>query len=493
MKKAGIILTLVSAMFLNGYSQNVDDALRYSQIFYSGTARFMSMGGAFTALGGDLSSISLNPAGTGVFRSSEISLSSHLLYNKSTSLWNSNSSSDFRYTFNLGQIGVVSNIITTGNETGLISLNAAYSYNRINNYNENTTISGISDNSSMADYWSGQAQGIYYKDLRGGEGIAYDAYVIDTTTNGSSYATVFSQYNNSNPSTYGQTIRRVITNDGYIGEHAFSVGGNFSNKFFFGATLGINRINYNGHYQHHEFDGADNTIFDFKSFSYINSFTATGTGVSFKLGTIIKPVDFLRVGMSIHSPVIYRISETFYDNIQAFFDNEVDPYGNENPLSGYKYTFTTPFRANFGVALQVKKLALISADYEFVDYRMARFSRASDGYDYYDENQSIKDILRSTSNLRLGAEVRLGGISLRGGYSYYGKSFNANEDNKDLDYSGLSFGIGTTRLKNFYFDLSYTILSGTSKYYMYNDPGFLDAATIESVKSTFGATMGFKF
>jgi len=144
------------------------------------------------------------------------------------------------------------------------------------------------------------------------------------------------------------------------------------------------------------------------------------------------------------------------------------------------------------VALQIKKLALVSADYEFVDYRMGRFSRASDGYDYYDENQSIKDILRSASNLRLGAEFRLSNLYLRGGYSYYGKAFMASEDNKDLDYSGLSFGVGT-RQKNFYFDLSYSILSGTSKYFMYNDPGYLEAATIESVKSTFGATMGFKF
>ncbi|MBA4322100.1 MAG: hypothetical protein C0408_04720, partial [Odoribacter sp.] len=242
MKKASLILIFVSAIFLNVNSQNVDDALRYSQVFYSGTARFNSMGGAFTALGGDLSSISLNPAGTGVFRSFEFSLTPQLYYNTTSSAWNSSSSSDFRYNLNLNQIGVVTNILSTGKETGLVSLNAAYSYNRTNNFNENITISGISQNSSMADYWAGQANadgGTYYKNLTGAAGIAYDAWIIDTIsgTGAMQYATTFSAYGTNTNSTYGQTIRRIITNEGYTGEHAFSIGGNYSDKIFFGATL----------------------------------------------------------------------------------------------------------------------------------------------------------------------------------------------------------------------------------------------------------------
>jgi hypothetical protein len=492
MKKAGLLLVFVSAIFLNGYSQNVDDALRYSQVFYSGTARFMSMGGAFSALGGDLSAISLNPAGAGVFRSFEVNFTPQLFYNNTTSTFNGKSSSDFRYTFNLGQAGVVTNLISTGKETGLINLNAAYSFNRTNNFNENITISGISTNSSMADYWVGQANGTYFKNLRGAAGIAYDAWIIDTISGsgGSSYATAFSGYGANTNSTYGQTIRRVITNEGYTGEHAFSIGGNYSNKFFFGATLGINRLSYTGHYQHVESD-LDNVINDFKNFTYTDHFEANGTGYSLKIGTIIKPVESVRIGLAFHSPVVYRISEYFYDNVSSTFDNN-DKYEFSNDPLRYKYTFTTPFRAIAGVAVQIKKLAIISADYEFVDYKMARFSKASDNYDYYNENQGIKDILKSATNLRFGAEFRLSNIYLRGGYSYYGKAFNSNEINKDLNYSGLSFGIGM-RQQNFYFDLAYTGLSSSSKYYMYNDPPYLEPATIKTLKNSFAATMGFKF
>jgi len=158
----------------------------------------------------------------------------------------------------------------------------------------------------------------------------------------------------------------------------------------------------------------------------------------------------------------------------------------------YKYTFITPFRAIAGVALQIKKLAIISADYEIVDYRMSQFSKASDNYNYSNENSGIKEIFKSTSNLRLGAEFRLNNIYLRGGYSYYGKAFKPGEVNKDLAYNTLAFGIGM-RQQNFYFDLAYTALSTTSKYFMYDDPPYLQTASISTAKNTFAATMGFKF
>ena len=495
MKKISLILILASTIILNGFSQNVDDALRYSQVFYGGTARFMSMGGAFTALGGDLSAISLNPAGTGVFRSFEFSLTPQLFYNNTTATFNNSKASDFRYTLNLNQAGVVTTIISNGNESGLVSLNAAYSFNRTNNFNENITINGISNNSSMADYWTSQANGSTKDNLSGAVLLANQTWLIDTLSGSNKiYGTIFSQYGDNTSSSYGQNIRRTITDDGYTGEHAFSIGGNYSNMFYFGGTLGISTLKYTGHYQHFESD-VDNVIYDFKDFTYTDHFEATGTGYSLKIGTIIKPLEFLRVGLAFHSPVIYRINENFYDNITSTYDvivNGVDTYEASNKTMRYRYTLTTPMRIIAGVALQIKKLAIVSADYEFVNYRMSKFSNASDNYDYFEENQGIKNILKSASNIRLGAEFRLSNIYLRGGYSYYGKAFDANEDNKNLDYNGLSFGIGM-RQQNFYFDLAYTTLSGNSKYYMYNDYPYLQPATINTSKNTFVATMGFKF
>jgi hypothetical protein len=492
MKKITTFIIILSAVFLSGYSQNVDDALRYSQVFYYGSARFMGMGGAFTALGGDLSAISLNPASTGVFRSFELSISPQMYYNNSSATWNNSKSTDFRYTMNLSHAGGVFNLLPGTKETGLVCLNLAYSYNKTNNFNENTTISGISENSSMADYWLGKADGIFYKDLRGAVGIVYDVWIIDTVSNSgaSRYASIFSNYGASTNATYGQTIKRVIQNDGNIGYHAISVGGNLSNKFYFGATLNISVLKYTGHYQHLEAD-YNNVIFDFKNFTYTDHFEASGTGYSFNLGAIYRPVDFIRLGGALHTPVVYRISENFYDNVTSLFDNN-DKYERSNDPLKYKYTFTTPFRVNGGVAFQIKKFALLSADYEFADYKMAQFSKASDDYDYSIENQDIKNILKSASNMRFGAEFRIKNIYLRSGYSYYGKAFASGEDNQKLNYNGISIGFGM-RQQNFYFDMAFSSLFSNSKYFMYNDPPYLEAAAIRTNKNTFTTTFGFKF
>ena len=482
-------------MFTGIFAQNVDDALRYSQVFYGGTARFMSMGGAFTALGGDLSAIGLNPAGTGVFRSSEFSLTPQLFYDNKSSLWNGSKSSAFSYVFNLSQIGIVSNLISTGNETGLVSLNAAYSFNRTNSFNENISINGISNNSSMADYWVSISNDKSKMDIPDNAWAAYQTYLIDTLSgSNTSYGTIFSNYGGNTFSMYGQKITREISNSGYTGEHAFSIGANYSNKFYLGATLGIRSLRYTGHIEHLESD-AENVIYDFKSFMYTDHLEATGTGYSLKIGTIIKPMEFLRIGLALHSPLIYRITENYYDNISSHFDtkvNNIDSYEFSNNPTPYKYTFTTPFRINSGVALQIKKLALISADYEFVDYSKSQFSKAIDNQSYSSENDSITSVLKSTSNFRIGAELRLNKIYLRSGYSYYGKPIKSSYDNKNLNYNTLSFGIGL-RQQNFYFDLAYTLLASTSKYNMYSDPGYLEPATIKTTRNTFAVTLGYKF
>jgi hypothetical protein len=489
-----IFLSIIAAiMIIPGIlSQNIDDALRYSQVFYTGTARFISMGGAFTSLGADLSSISLNPAGAGMFRSFEISISPQLIYNNAFSTFNSARTDDFRYTFGLANGGIVTNIISGNGENGLAGLSFAYSYNRTNNFNENVTISGISDNSSMADYWARISEGTYYGDLTGPEGIAYDAWIMDTISGsgGYSYGTIFSNYGENTNSTYGQTIRRVISNEGYTGEHLFTIGGNYSNKLYFGASIGISRLVYTGHYEHLEAD-YDNVVPDFKYFTYTDHFETHGTGFSMKLGAILRPVEPLRIGLAFHSPVLYRLHEYFYDNVASEFDN-FDQYEATNDPLRYSYTFTSPFRVLTGVSLQLKKLGVISADYEFTDYRMARFSRASDDYNYTNENESIKNILSTASNLRLGAEFRISSLYLRAGYGLYGSAFTKGEVNENLNYNSISFGLGF-RQDNFFFDMGFSKLSGSEKYYMYDDPPYLAPATIASSKNTFTATAGVKF
>jgi hypothetical protein len=495
MKRIIIIIFAVLSVSTGIIAQTVEDALRYSQVFYGGTARFMSMGGAFTALGADLSSLSQNPAGLGVFRTSELTITPQLFHINTTAGFNG-LASDYLYNFNLSQAGIVSNIISNNSETGLITLNFGYSFNKTNNLNQSMRIQGVSATSSMADYWADRSNGWYKDELKANVSdgfLAFDRGIIDTLPGSNTeYGTVFSNYGDNPPSVYGQTIRRLVYNEGYTGEHAFSIGGNYSNKIFFGATLGISRLKYTSHYEH--FESTDLVMASkFKNFTYTDHYENTGTGYSLKIGAIIKPIESLRIGLAFHSPTLYKIDEYFYENLTSNF-TDGGPYEAPNEPMRYSYALTTPFRALAGVAVQIKKFALLSADYEFVDYRTARFSETGDGFDYSSKNENIKNSLQSASNIRLGGELRLNKLYLRSGYGYYGKAFQPGDDNANLDYSSISFGAGL-REQNVSIDFAFTNYKYSQTYIMYPLNSSFDPAAVNlsTIKNMFTVTLGYKF
>lgn len=492
MKKINILMLAALSLFTCATAQNVDDALRYSQVFYGGTARFMSMGGAFTALGGDMSSLSQNPAGLGVYRSSEITITPQLFRINTLAGFNG-ITSDYLYNFNLSQIGIVSNVINRNTESGLISLNFGYSFNKTNNLNQSIVIQGINNTSSMADYWALSSNGILKDNLVDAAGMAYDAWVTNTIVPGGlQYGTVFSNYGINPTSTYGQDIRRIVSTSGYTGEHALSMGGNYSNKIFFGATFGISTLKYNSHYEHLE---STNIALpsEFKNFTYVEHFENTGTGYNLKLGVIVKPIETVRIGLAFHTPTFYKIDETFYENLTSNFTNGGHHEYIIDPMR-YSYALTTPFRVLTGVAIQIKKIALLSADYEFVDYSIAKFSHTQDSYDYSSKNRDIKNSLKSASNIRLGGELRLNKLYLRTGYGYYGKAFKPGEDNQNLDYTSISGGIGY-REQNLSIDFAYTNYSYSQTNILYPlDSSFVPAsANLSTHTNMFTLTLGYKF
>jgi hypothetical protein len=496
MKKICLIILVVFTLFTGAFAQNVEDALRYSQIFYGGTARFMSMGGAFTALGGDMSSLSQNPAGLGVFRSSEMTISPQLFHIKSYTGF-TGIASDYLYNFNLNQAGFVSNIISNENETGLITLNFGYSFNKTNNLNQSIRIQGVSSTSSMADYWRSISDGFSNSEL--GDNVpdarlAYDAWIIDSLPGSNiHYGTVFSNYGDNPESVYGQTIRRIVSYEGYTGEHALSIGGNYSNKIFFGATLGISKLRYTSHYEHLESTEVP-LASAFKNFNYTDHFENTGTGYSLKIGAIIKPVDALRIGLAFHSPIIYHINEYFYEDITSNFTDGGHYEFNNSPMR-FRYALTTPFRVLTGVAVQIKKIAMLSADYEFVDYSTAKFSETGDGYDYTDKNLKIKSALKPASNFRVGGELRLNKLYLRSGYGYYGKAIHSGQDNANLEYNSISFGAGF-RERNVSIDFAYTNYnySQTNVLYTLDNPDPVSVNyNLNTIKNMFTVTFGYKF
>jgi hypothetical protein len=492
MKKVYFVILTILCLSATVNAQTVDEALRYSRLFYGGTARFMSMGGAFTALGGDLSTLSQNPAGIGVYRSSEITLTPQLFHIRTDSRFRG-TNSDYLYNFNLSQAGFVTNLVTDENN---LTLNWGYSFNKTANLNQTALIQGISNNSSMADFWanSNTTNKVFYEDLVDAAGIAYDTWIIDTLRNsqGKSYGTVFDNYGDAS-SVYGQRIRRLISNEGYMAEHAISFGGNYANRIFFGATVGINRLRYTNHFEHLESTEAILPS-EFADFTFIEHFENRGTGINLKIGAIFRPVDALRIGVAFHSPTWYRITETADQSIASSFTHGGKYSAALEPLR-YEYALMTPFRALAGAAVQIGKMGLLSADYEYVDYSMARFSETGDDYNYNEKNNAIRQTLKAAHNVRLGGELRLSKVYFRGGYGFYGSTFAAGDDNDDMTYNSLSFGLGF-REQRVSVDLGFTSLMNDQDYVLYPLPIDYNpkaVAGLDITRNMFTLTLGYKF
>ena len=121
---------------LQAYAQLVpqptDYALMLSGKYYDGTARSVAMGNAMTALGGDLGALSYNPAASGVYRYSEITLTPSVY---STSVSTSLLDGQDRYgisRFSLSNAGWVGTF-DTGRSRGLLNFNFAITANQSNN------------------------------------------------------------------------------------------------------------------------------------------------------------------------------------------------------------------------------------------------------------------------------------------------------------------------------------------------------------------------
>jgi len=497
MKKSALILLILATALNTGLSQNADDALRFSQIFYNGTARFNSMGGAFTALGGDISSLNQNPAGLGVFRSSEISVSPQLYNFRSKTNFNGSYNSNYLYNFNLGQAGIVLNLVNNQSSSGLITLNFGYSYSLTNNFEETIKIDGKSEGSSILDFWKEKIDGIVDTTLVDDMNVA-DAYLawytylldpLQGTNN--TYGTVYTNYGRYSAD-YGKNITRLITNTGYSGEHAFALASNFSNKLFIGASLGITRVEYESKLEHSE--KSDSVLASgFRDFNYSYYYRNWGTGYSLKLGFIYKPIDPLRIGFSFQSPTLFRISEYLNDNIVSHIDGRENTT-QENQASWFKYSLTTPFRATLGLAYQVKKFGVISAEYEFVDYGMARFATVGDDdYEGYPQkNNEIQNTLKSAGNIRVGAEARLNRLYFRGGYGHYGRAYKTGDINENLSYNSYSGGIGF-RDQNISVDFGFTRMSNTLNYILYSTEDESPVSSNSLDRNIFTVTFGYKF
>lgn len=477
----GIILSSYTA-----YSQNEIDALRYSQSFYEGTSRAAGMGGAFSALGGDMSSIGYNPAGIGIYKTSEFSFSPAFYFQNSNSNYNSSLNSGFKYNLNFSNFGIVGTYNSEDNDWK--NVNFGFSYNKLNNFNKNIYIEGYNSSGSMTDYFAHVANGKATTNFNEfNERLAYDAYLIDPLdTLNYTYITALPNY--------GETQSKTITSYGGHGDYNFTLGANYNNIFYIGGAIGIQTINYTEDIEYTEKDNF-NVINNFNEFTYKQHLNTRGTGFNFKFGSIFKPVDWVRVGLAIHTPTFYDLTDNYNSSINSIFTNANYEY--KSPNGEFNYQLATPFKAIGSLGFIIQKSAIVGIDYEFIDYSIARLG--SSDYNFKDENNNIEKSYTPTGNVRAGIEYKFGPFSFRGGFGFYGSPYKSNQINKNAFTTSYSGGFGI-RDNNVFFDFAYVYMTSKENHYLY-DPSFVNTANSTVLNPTklilyssqFMATIGFKF
>lgn len=486
MKKYIFILGGLLFSISLSFAQNEVDALRYSQNFITGTARSAGLGGAIGAIGGDFTSLSVNPAGIGLYRQSEFSFTPSLYWNTNTSDFLGNSREEMKYNFNFGNIGYVANYKLKEGNSGLLSLSMGFGYNRTNNFHASSFIQGVNNNSSLLDNFTDYINSDPNNMNQFYEGIAFDANLIpEDSDNPGNY------FNDIENGGYGQLQRRTLNTTGAMGEYLAAFGANVSNRFYIGTTIGMDRVNFRQDIVHTESD-PNNELAYFDKFIFSESLRTNGTGVNAKFGIIARPIDALRVGLSFHIPTFYKLNDEFTTDITSFFDPGETDYNasKSSPLGEFSYNLRTPGRFIGSIAATFGQIGLLTADYEYVDYAKSKLDGGSD-HDFYNENETIQAMYQQTHNLRLGGEIRAGEAYLRGGYAFYQTPFKSVDPDISGNRNVFSGGVGI-RNQFFFLDLSYSWSKQESIYYMYV-PQMTEGAKLTNNMNSVLMTVGFRF
>ncbi|MCC9136595.1 OmpP1/FadL family transporter [Pontibacter silvestris] len=483
------------------FAQDEVDALRYSRLGVSGSARIQGIGGAQAALGADISSLSVNPAGLGMFRRSEFTFSPGLQFNNTDTNTNGNQVSDSRNVLSVPQMGLVFSNRKGDNEDGdWRGVNFGIGFTRLNNFNQQVSYQNTTGEitPTIVEYFAdlADANGRTVSDLdqefNGGfyslEGLAYGTYlydIVEDETTGEVYAAPLVREGSI---LQQESIRRR----GSQNQIDFGFGTSYKDRLYIGASVGIVTTRYTQESVYREAESSENTAFT--DLELRDEFTSRGTGVNLKVGVIARPVDALRIGASIQTPTAYTFTDDYQQSLYAGYDD--GPRESASIMPGqFSYRLTTPFKATGGVAVFLSKYGFITADIEYLNYSSAHFSEEDDGYgttgNYFTGvNNTISDTYRSVWNYRIGAEGRYEAFRFRAGYAISSDPYK----NASFDGQINSFTLGTgIRLQNYYVDVAYVNSNGNSRYSPYTLYGDEPVVDIENKQSTVMFTVGYNF
>jgi len=492
MKK--IVLSIFALCALQMEAQNEVDALRYGQQDNLGTARYVSMGGAFSSLGGDLSSIKDNPAAAAVYRTNEFGISMAIQNRTTESNYFNNSEKEEISNFNIPNFSLVRVDDDLG-DPNWNRLNLSFGLTRLKGFSSQSVTSGQHSKLSFLNTLRDKAQGYSIDDLYYNELVSYlafDTYALDTTSAGNYISWIDGE---------GQRQRFIKEERGGVTELNLSVGASYNDKVFFGASVNIPIVNYEMESLFSEFaydDPADLTLdgidTKFERLGLYEAVKTTGSGINAKFGLIAKPVFWWRLGMAIHTPTYYTLDEEYSYEVSSVFSS-FNPI-NQRFNGLYSYHLRTPGKFVVGTSFILKKQGIISIEYNYSDYGNLKYSSLDDFASLEeedaidDQNSAINETYTSAGTFKIGAEWRYENLSFRGGYNHVESPLKFSDA---LEKDVLSVGLGY-RWEQYFLDMALQHTSYDESIELY-DAGILEDRNVD-MKSTINNyvfTFGYKF
>lgn len=512
MKK--IITVIYTLSFVIGAvsAQSVYDGVKIADKDLNGTARFVGMGGAMGALGGDITTMGTNPAGIGIYRSNDVMTSfSYSAYGMESKYEGQKSTID-KNRWSFDNIGVVF-ATKIGNQTPLRYVNFGFNYKRSKSFYKNMSMSGMM---GVVENPSNPGSPYYVSQTNSMALQATDAerYVWDNSRQHLDFDNTNRIFSDPDAGWLGAlgyqgglTERDRIDNEpdlyvpflpvepssvfnsrekGGIDQYDFNVSFNINDRVYLGLTIGAYDVDYD------KYSGYDESYKRGEGYSLESYNNISGSGFDVKMGLILRPFEYspFRIGFAVHTPTFYKLTYSTSAIVTNDKTDElkriiVDTYDYVGDMKR-DYRLVTPWKYNVSLGYTVGTSLALGAEYEYEDYSTMKFKYSSNdgGGDMEFENAEVKNCLKGEHTFRIGAEYKvIPEFAFRLGYNYSSAVFRdeavkyipSNSLITDTDFSNkrsqsnYTLGIGY-RGKMFYADLAYQLSTYKENFYpFYNE------------------------
>jgi hypothetical protein len=513
--KSSLILCPLLLSFYFIQAQLPEDALRMSYTRPYGTAREQAIGGAMGSLGGDISANYVNPAGLGFYKTNEVLFSPGWSFGTAqTGYLSTNTKSPSFNNFIIGTSGAVFGWSNEPDKNTAFSL----AVSRSADFNGHIAYQGKNNYSSAAEAYAEEfdASGLSIENAIASPGISYGTrmalytYLIDTSLGGAGPTVVQPLKVLAENGELGQSTD--IRTSGGITEIALGLAGATHDKWYFGVSIGIPIVNYDRTTQYTETDLSGNKNNDFGSYTYTENYSASGVGVNARLGAIFRPDLNWRIGLAVHTPSYYSITDHLsasmitntegYAGIQTIHSDTLDQAANVSNSLEYDLRSPWHFLVSgsyiFPGSLTEGKMGFITTDIEYVLNTSSKYSFPLDengnqqDNSYFDGvNSVIRSYYRNTFNFRLGGEYKVDELAFRLGGSYSMNPYTAS----DLKANRFTVGGGAGyRKKGIFVDLTYveTIMNDVNFPYRLGSKDNV-YSTVKQYMGNLLLTFGIKF